>query len=116
MLGQLSQSIRWDSQSPVEFVGRILLALTLILVGYVVYAQKFAALSGIKGPFTASLSRLWLVYHALRADLHRCTPLLHQKYGMDPDILVTCSQVLTTVRQIRQDCAGRSFNLGSGSH
>ncbi len=81
MLAELSLPVRWVPESPTELIGRVLLTLAIIFAFYVVYQQKFAPLSGIKGPFGASLSRLWLVYHALRADLFKYTPLLHRKYG-----------------------------------
>ena len=39
------------------------------------------ALFNVPGPFTASFSRLWLVYHSRRGDMHRIMIGLHGKYG-----------------------------------
>ncbi|OAL17876.1 hypothetical protein AYO22_11220 [Fonsecaea multimorphosa] len=81
MLVQLGQALRWDALSPLEIAARILLVLTSVCLVYVFYMLKCSTLSHIKGPFPASISRLWLVYHALRADMHTYQPFLHRKYG-----------------------------------
>ena len=39
------------------------------------------SLRKLPGPFVASLSPLWLAYHAWIGDVHRQTVKLHQQYG-----------------------------------
>jgi hypothetical protein len=50
-------------------------------LAYVVYIRLFSPLAGIPGPFSASLSRLWLIQHSLRGDMHRVTIDLHKRHG-----------------------------------
>jgi hypothetical protein len=63
------------------------LALQLYIVplaaflAYVVYIRFFSPLAGIPGPWSASLSRLWLIQHSLRGDMHRATIELHNRHG-----------------------------------
>ena len=51
------------------------------LVVYVGYYKIWSSLAGIPGPFFASLSRAWLVFHSLSGDMHRETVRLHEKHG-----------------------------------
>ncbi len=50
-------------------------------LAYVVYIRFFSPLAGIPGPFSASLSRLWLIQHSIRGDMHRVTIDLHKRHG-----------------------------------
>lgn len=54
--------------------------LTLVAL-YVVYQRLLSPFSRIPGPFWASLSRLWLAWHAYKGDVHAVTVRLHEKYG-----------------------------------
>ncbi len=55
---------------------------TLVLAGvYVAYQRYFSHLASIPGPFSASLSRYWLVKHTRRGDMHREMLRMHGAYG-----------------------------------
>ena len=53
----------------------------MTLVFYVGYYKVWSSLASIPGPFYASLSRAWSVFHSLNGDLHRETVRLHEKHG-----------------------------------
>lgn len=53
----------------------------LLFLSYVVYLRFLSPLSSIPGPFSASLSRLWLLKHSWDGDMHRTMIALHAKYG-----------------------------------
>ncbi|KAK4233361.1 hypothetical protein C8A03DRAFT_19556 [Achaetomium macrosporum] len=62
----------------------LVFSLLLILITstcYVAYQRLFSPFSGIPGPFWASLSRLWLTWHARKGDLHVVMVRLHEKHG-----------------------------------
>lgn len=48
---------------------------------YVLYYRVFSPLASIPGPVEASLSRLWLVKHTWKGDMHREMLKLHAKHG-----------------------------------
>ena len=48
---------------------------------YVVYQRFFSPLAGIPGPFSASLSRWWLVKKTRGGQMHRDMIMLHDHYG-----------------------------------
>ncbi|AEO69867.1 uncharacterized protein THITE_2120621 [Thermothielavioides terrestris NRRL 8126] len=55
--------------------------LLVILTSYVAYQRLLSPFAGIPGPFWASLSRLWLTWHARKGDLHTVMMRLHEKHG-----------------------------------
>ena len=72
------------SSSILESVCRIdalILGSLLIVIGYVVYERFLSPLAGIPGPFSASLSRWWMIKHSLKGDMNRVMIDLHGKYG-----------------------------------
>ena len=49
---------------------------------FLAYQRVFGGLLGkIPGPFSARLSRLWMVKHSWQGDMHRTMIALHQKHG-----------------------------------
>jgi cytochrome P450 len=55
-----------------------IVALSAAIIGY---ALLLDPLRSIPGPFLARFSRLWMVYHARRGDMHTTMIALHKKYG-----------------------------------
>lgn len=53
----------------------------VLVILYVVYYRVFSPLARIPGPVEASLSRLWLVKHTWKGDMHRQMLALHAKHG-----------------------------------
>lgn len=54
----------------------------LILVTFVgLYRRYFAPLSGVPGPFWASITRLWHVKHIFQGKQNLLAIALHQKHG-----------------------------------
>lgn len=53
----------------------------ILAVLYVLYYRLFSPLGSIPGPVEASLSRLWLVKHSWKGDMHREMLKLHAKFG-----------------------------------
>ena len=45
------------------------------------YIQFFDPLRRVPGPFLAKWSRLWMVHHARKGDMHQKMIELHGKYG-----------------------------------
>lgn len=62
----------------------LLLSLALLVISplvYIVYLRIFHPLASIPGPFTASLSRLWMTKHSWDGDMNRTMIDLHDRYG-----------------------------------
>ncbi|KAJ5121320.1 cytochrome P450 family protein [Penicillium bovifimosum] len=55
--------------------------LGLFFILYVLYVRFLGPLAQIPGPFAASVSRLWMVQHSDKGDLHRVMLNLHEKHG-----------------------------------
>jgi hypothetical protein len=69
-------------QSPWILLSGVALTLIGSLTFYVVYQRYFSPLSGIPGPFLASITPLWRLYRVLQGDWHMDIVKLHEKYGM----------------------------------
>lgn len=49
---------------------------------FLAYVRVFAgSLGQIPGPFSAKLSRLWMVKHSWQGDMHRTMIALHKRHG-----------------------------------
>lgn len=57
------------------------LVLTLGFIAFLVYAVFFDPLRKVPGPFWARWSRLWMIYHARKGDMHAKMIALHKQYG-----------------------------------
>jgi hypothetical protein len=57
------------------------LILLLPLLAWVIYYRFLTPLAKIPGPFSASLSRLWLMRNSVRGDMHQTYINLHRQYG-----------------------------------
>ncbi len=53
----------------------------VIVIFYVVYFRFLSPLAKIPGPFSASLSRLWILRHSWKGDMHRIMVGLHKQHG-----------------------------------
>lgn len=53
----------------------------VLAILYVVYYRVLSPLARIPGPVEASLSRLWLIKHTRKGDMHRQMLDLHVKHG-----------------------------------
>jgi hypothetical protein len=54
----------------------------LILATRLAFIRYFHPLSKIPGPFLASFSKLWIIYHAFGGKQHLVQIKCHEKYGM----------------------------------
>lgn len=59
----------------------ILLASIFFTAAYVIYQRFLHPLTSIPGPFTASLSRLWMTKHSWDGDMSTTMIALHAKHG-----------------------------------
>lgn len=50
-------------------------------VAWIIYARTFHPLSSVPGPFFASISRLWVMYHHMRGGFVEYQRSLHKRYG-----------------------------------
>ncbi|KAL4967349.1 cytochrome P450 [Aspergillus stella-maris] len=50
-------------------------------LGWIIYCRYFHPLRFVPGPFVASVSRLWAVYHASNGNMEHIQRSLHKKYG-----------------------------------
>jgi len=57
------------------------LALVIYVLLWIGYARLLHPLKRIDGPWFASVTRLWMVYHVLRGDMDVVQRALHQQYG-----------------------------------
>jgi hypothetical protein len=55
-----------------------IIALSVAVIGY---ALLLDPLRNVPGPFLARFSRLWMVYHARKGDMHTTMIALHKKHG-----------------------------------
>ena len=63
-----------------KLISAALVTVTLLSL-YIVYCRFWSPLAGIPGPFTASLSRLWLVQQSRAGSMHRTMIELHRRHG-----------------------------------
>jgi cytochrome P450 len=59
----------------------IFIAGTLAAIIYIAYQRLFSPLARIPGPFSASLSKWWIVKHTRNGDMHREMIRLHEIHG-----------------------------------
>ncbi|KAI9047185.1 hypothetical protein LZ554_008639 [Drepanopeziza brunnea f. sp. 'monogermtubi'] len=59
----------------------LVVSLSVLALGYVVYYTKFHPLAKIPGPFLAKITNLYSVYHAWKGDRHLEFWRCHEKYG-----------------------------------
>lgn len=52
-----------------------------VVTAFVYYSLYAGPLGSIPGPLLARSSKLWLIYHSRKGDMHRATIALHEKYG-----------------------------------
>lgn len=58
-----------------------ILCLCILPIIYVAYQRILSPLKLVPGPYLASVTPLWRVYHVIRGDWHDQIVQLHQKYG-----------------------------------
>jgi hypothetical protein len=80
-MGILERQQRQEASWPITYVLISLLTPVLLFLSYVIYLRFLSPLSSIPGPFTASISRLWLLKHSWDGDMHRTMITLHAKHG-----------------------------------
>jgi hypothetical protein len=80
-MGILERQQPQQASWPTTYVLVSLFAPVLLLLSYVIYLRFFSPLSAIPGPFSASVSRLWLLKHSWDGDMHRTMIRLHAKHG-----------------------------------
>ena len=51
------------------------------LLGWIVYCRYFHPLRSIPGPFLASISRTWIVFKTMTADMEHTQRALHREHG-----------------------------------
>jgi cytochrome P450 len=59
----------------------IALCATILLLGAIIKERYFSPISDIPGPFAASFSRLWQLYHIFDGHTEVATLNAHKKYG-----------------------------------
>lgn len=70
-----------------------IVAFVFCTCAYLLYQSWLSPLASIPGPFLARFSRLWLVFHGYKGDLHVALSEVHDRYGdtvrVGPDEVVT---------------------------
>lgn len=56
-------------------------AVSIYVVGWIIYCRYFHPLSSIPGPFLASISRAWIVFKTVTGDMEHTQRALHKKHG-----------------------------------
>ena len=59
-----------------------LIALPVYAILWVLYTRTLHPLSHIPGPFWASVSQIWNVYHVFQGDMDTVQRALHRQYGL----------------------------------
>lgn len=67
------------ARSPVPWAAIVLLA--IIPLTWIAYQRFFHPLASVPGPFTASLTRLWMTKHSWDGDMNTTMIALHKRYG-----------------------------------
>jgi hypothetical protein len=67
---QLSRAMLWLIAPPL-----------LYCIAWVIYARTLHPLHKVPGPWLASVSRAWIMYHTWRGDMEHVQRALHKKYG-----------------------------------
>ncbi|KAK5107597.1 hypothetical protein LTR62_000991 [Meristemomyces frigidus] len=72
--------------SPLHLVGSpalpsLLVFLVALLLVYTLYQRRFHPLASLPGPYSASLSRLWITKHSWDGDMNTTMIDLHHKHG-----------------------------------
>ena len=66
-------------QNAVLSTATIIVSVVVSIATYFLFKRN--PLSPIPGPFLAHLSPIWLICHARKGDMHRCSIDLHKKHG-----------------------------------
>ena len=70
-----------------------LVVFVICTFSYLLYHSWLSPLASIPGPFLARFSRIWLVFHGYKGDLHAALSDVHARYGatvrVGPDEVVT---------------------------
>ena len=64
------------------FLQAALVAISLYMVGWIIYCRYFHPLRSIPGPFLASFSRAWIVFKTAKGDMEHTQRVLHKKHGI----------------------------------
>ncbi|KPI39914.1 Pisatin demethylase [Cyphellophora attinorum] len=59
----------------------LVVALSVLLLSYIVYCRHFHPLASVPGPFLASITTAWLAHAYWRQDWHKYAIQLHKQYG-----------------------------------
>ncbi|KAI0482569.1 cytochrome P450 oxidoreductase [Xylariaceae sp. FL0804] len=59
----------------------VAVGLTVYCLGWIVYARTLHPLSKVPGPWLASVSRTWYMYHVARGDMEKEQRRLHAQHG-----------------------------------
>lgn len=59
----------------------VAIQLLVLITSVALYRRYFAPLSGVPGPFWASVTRLWQVKHIFQGDQNLLAIALHKKHG-----------------------------------
>ena len=66
-----------------EIWPQLLLISVIVFAAQLVYNRYFHPLSGIPGPFWASISKFWSIWHTSRGRVHVVHVASHRKYGQE---------------------------------
>lgn len=102
----------WPSEGGAQRVLAVTFAaLTTLLFLYVIYQRFFSPLAKLNGPFWASLSPAYKLYHMTKGNFHEMIVDLHEEYG--PIVRIAPNEVIisdkTAIREIYSTTQGREF-------
>jgi hypothetical protein len=80
--------------TPVNILVAVTTCITLSIFHQIVYYRFFHPLRNFPGPFWASVTRLWIAYHNIKADECELELALHKKYG--PVLRITPTLLLVS--------------------
>ncbi|KAK4979473.1 hypothetical protein LTR66_004281 [Elasticomyces elasticus] len=76
-----SSLMDWQLHAFLDNPVLVLLPIVATAVAYILYQRFFHPLAKVPGPFSASLSRLWITKHSWDGDMNTTMIALHEKHG-----------------------------------
>lgn len=73
--------LAYQTATPIQIAATVIALITASILHSIIKTRYFHPLSQFPGPFWASITRWWIVYHLLKGDEYSILYELHKKYG-----------------------------------
>ncbi|KAI5791044.1 putative cytochrome P450 monooxygenase [Pyronema domesticum] len=108
--------LAYQTATPIQIAATVIALITASILHSIIKTRYFHPLSQFPGPFWASITRWWIVYHLLKGDEYSILYELHKKYGpvfrVTPTMLMCSDPKMLPVIYHRR--ADKSNHYGPG--